>query len=284
MKNTSIEVSAMQFTYDGQPQLFVNFNLNISPGSRCLLVGANGSGKTTLLKILAGKHMVGGRNVVRVLNCLAFHDTKFVCDGDLTYLGGSWSKTIGSGEVPLQGDFSAEHMIFGERLHTISKQKTSRQLSKSIQVVWGESSMIAAEILLFGEALEDVANQRFVLRSDSCVPLHNFSYIYNYVMSSSRSFIDSFVDVKGDRYHLKMSSIIPKDKWRKGSKWIALVRRQAEVVVDDDIILPVFKKYCKRRPPIDHDCIRQVKNKPSLDALLSDTSAASTLINYKYGG
>ncbi|KAF6135429.1 hypothetical protein GIB67_027303 [Kingdonia uniflora] len=111
--------------------------------------------------------------------------------------------------------------------------------------------MIAAEILLFGEALEDVANQRFVLRSDSCVPLHNFSYIYNYVMSSSRNFMDSLVDVKGDRYHPKMSSIIPKDKWRKGSKWIALVRRQAEVVVDDDIILPVFKKYCKRRPPID---------------------------------
>ncbi|KAF6137874.1 hypothetical protein GIB67_014003 [Kingdonia uniflora] len=161
-------------------------------------------------------------------------------------------------------------------------QQTSRQLGKSIQVVWGESSMIAAEISLFGEALEDVANQRFVLRSDSCVPLHNFSYIYNYVMSSSRSFMDSFVDVKGDRYHPKMSSIIPKDKWRKGSKWIALVRRQAEVVVDDDIILLVFKKYCKRQPPIDHDCIRQVKNKPSLDALLLDicfsTSAAPTFL------
>ncbi|KAF6137915.1 hypothetical protein GIB67_041788 [Kingdonia uniflora] len=94
MKNTSIEVSAMQFTYDGRPQLFVIFNLNISPGSRCLLVGANGSGKTTLLKILAGKHMVGGRDVVRVLNCSAFHDTKLVCDGDLAYLGGFWSKTI----------------------------------------------------------------------------------------------------------------------------------------------------------------------------------------------
>ncbi|KAF6155132.1 hypothetical protein GIB67_031983 [Kingdonia uniflora] len=134
-----------------------------------------------------------------------------------------------------------------------SEVQTSRQLSKSIQVVWGESSMIAAKILLFGEALEDVANQRFVLRSDSCVPLHNFSYIYNYVMSSSRSFMDSFVDVKGDRYHPKMPSIIPKDKWRNGSKWIALVRRQAEV-----------------------------KNKPSLDALLSDicisTSAAPTFL------
>ncbi|CAO2040273.1 unnamed protein product [Urochloa humidicola] len=58
--------------------------------------------------------MVGGRDVVRVLNGSAFHDTQLVCNGDLSYLGGSWSRTIGSaGDVPLQGDFSAEHMIFG---------------------------------------------------------------------------------------------------------------------------------------------------------------------------
>jgi len=39
--------------------------------------------------------MVGGRDVVRVLNCSAFHDTQLVCSGDLAYLGESWSKTIG---------------------------------------------------------------------------------------------------------------------------------------------------------------------------------------------
>ncbi|GMN49003.1 hypothetical protein TIFTF001_018168 [Ficus carica] len=112
--SSSIKVYGLQFSYDGQPPLFSEFNLNISPGSRCLLVGANGSGKTTLLKILAGKHMVGGRDVVQVLNGSAFHDTHLVCSGDLAYLGGSWSKTVGSaGEIPLQGDFSAEHMIFG---------------------------------------------------------------------------------------------------------------------------------------------------------------------------
>ncbi|KAK6164475.1 hypothetical protein DH2020_001339 [Rehmannia glutinosa] len=110
----SIKVSGMQFSYDVHTPLFFDFSLNISRGSRCLLVGANGSGKTTLLRILAGKHMVGGKDVVRVLNSSAFHDTSLVCNGDLAYLGESWSKTVGSaGELPLQGDFSAEHMIFG---------------------------------------------------------------------------------------------------------------------------------------------------------------------------
>jgi ABC-type multidrug transport system fused ATPase/permease subunit len=43
-RRSGIEVSALQFAYDGQPPLFARFNLRITPGSRCLLVGANGSG------------------------------------------------------------------------------------------------------------------------------------------------------------------------------------------------------------------------------------------------
>ncbi|KAE9591479.1 putative glycosyl transferase, family 14 [Lupinus albus] len=127
----------------------------------------------------------------------------------------------------------------------------ARQLNNSIQVSWGESTMIQAEKLLLEAALEDPANQRFVLLSDSCVPLYNFSYVYDYVMASPRSFVDSFLDVKEGRYNPKMSPKIPREKWRKGSQWITLIRSHAEVVVDDDIIFSVFKKYCKRRPPID---------------------------------
>ncbi|XP_057544846.1 glycosyltransferase BC10-like [Amaranthus tricolor] len=128
-----------------------------------------------------------------------------------------------------------------------------RQLSNSIQVAWGESSMIAAERLLLDAALEDPSNQRFVLLSDSCVPLYNFSYIYHYVMGSPRSFVDSFLDKKEKepRYNSKMSPVIKHDKWRKGSQWFTLIRRHAEVVVDDELVFPIFRKYCKRRPPVD---------------------------------
>ncbi|KAG6639049.1 glycosyltransferase BC10-like isoform X2 [Carya illinoinensis] len=126
-----------------------------------------------------------------------------------------------------------------------------RELKNSIQVLWGESSMIEAEKLLLDAALQDPANQRFILLSDSCVPLYNFSFIYNYLMASPRSFVDSFLDMKEGRYNPKMSPVIPKEKWRKGSQWIALVRSHAEVIVEDEAILSVFKKFCKRRPPVD---------------------------------
>ncbi|KAH7650931.1 Glycosyl transferase family 14 protein [Dioscorea alata] len=132
-----------------------------------------------------------------------------------------------------------------------------RQINNSIQVAWGESSMIEAERLLLSAALEDPGNQRFVLLSDSCVPLYNFSYTYEYLLSSSKSFVDSFLDTKESRYTPKMYPTIPQEKWRKGSQWITLVRKHASVLVADDAIFPLFRKYCKRRPALD---IKKMKN------------------------
>ncbi|XP_008440035.1 glycosyltransferase BC10 isoform X2 [Cucumis melo] len=121
---------------------------------------------------------------------------------------------------------SAPGFVFDEST-TRSHFFFGRQLENSIQVAWGKSSMIAAERLLLEAALEDPANQRFVLLSDS------------------------FLDAKEGRYNPKMSPAIPKSKWRKGSQWISLIRSHAEVVVDDDIIFPIFGLFCKRRPPVD---------------------------------
>ncbi|KAL7212235.1 hypothetical protein ACSBR2_015000 [Camellia fascicularis] len=130
----------------------------------------------------------------------------------------------------------------------------NRQLTNMIKVSWGEASMIQAERLLLEAALEDPANQRFVLLSDSCVPLYNFSYIYNNLMASPRSFVDSFLDEKEGRYNPAMSPVIPKNKWRKGSQWVSLVRDHAEIVVDDEVFFPVFKKFCKKLQK-QHNCI-----------------------------
>ncbi|XP_072967944.1 glycosyltransferase BC10-like isoform X2 [Typha angustifolia] len=133
-----------------------------------------------------------------------------------------------------------------DRYTTRSAFFYGRQIKRSVKVSWGESSMIEAERRLLAAALEDPANQRFVLVSDSCVPLYNFSYIYSYLMSSSRSFVDSFLDQKEEQYQPKMSPTIPRAKWRKGSQWITLIRKHAEVVIADNVIFPIFRRHCKR--------------------------------------
>lgn len=77
----------------GQPPLITDMSLKLPRGGRCLLIGANGAGKTTLLKILAGKHMVG-RDQVLVLGSPPFHATELTTSGQLTYVGGNWTRDI----------------------------------------------------------------------------------------------------------------------------------------------------------------------------------------------
>ncbi|XP_024029525.1 uncharacterized protein LOC21403435 isoform X1 [Morus notabilis] len=123
----------------------------------------------------------------------------------------------------------------------------NRQVNDSIQVDWGEASMIEAERILLRRALKDTYNERFAFLSDSCIPLYNFSYIYDYVMSTPNSFVDSFADTKEGRYNPKMDPVIPVHNWRKGSQWVVLTRKHAEVVVKDDTVFPIFQWHCKRR-------------------------------------
>ncbi|CAI8594546.1 unnamed protein product [Vicia faba] len=131
---------------------------------------------------------------------------------------------------------------------TRSSYFLNRQVNNSIQVDWGEASMIEAERILLRHALGDPLNDRFVFLSDSCIPLYNFSYTYDYIMSTPTSFVDSFADTKGGRYNPKMDPVIPVYNWRKGSQWAVLTRKHAKVVVEDETVFPMFQKYCKKKP------------------------------------
>jgi hypothetical protein len=57
--------------------------------------------------------------------------------------------------------------------------------------------------------------------------------------------VDSFVDYNDTQYNSKMSSVIPKGAWRKGSQWFVLIRKHAEKIVTDSLVFPVFQNHCK---------------------------------------
>jgi CCR4-NOT complex subunit CAF16 len=70
----SVRVRGLSFRYaPDMPLALDRVELDLHPGSRCLLVGANGAGKSTLLRVLSGMHMVD-HDIVRVLGRPAFHD------------------------------------------------------------------------------------------------------------------------------------------------------------------------------------------------------------------
>ncbi|KAI5353150.1 PREDICTED: Glycosyl transferase [Prunus dulcis] len=118
----------------------------------------------------------------------------------------------------------------------------------SREVEWGNVNMIEAERRLLANALLDISNQRFVLLSESCIPLHNFSTVYSYLVHSRESFVQVYDDpssVGRGRYNSHMYPKISLSQWRKGSQWFEMDRRHAIEIVSDKKYFPAFQKYCR---------------------------------------
>jgi hypothetical protein len=117
-----------------------------------------------------------------------------------------------------------------------------RQVPSQV-VEWGEASMVDAERRLLANALLDPANERFVLVSESCVPLRAFPVVYDYLTRSRQSFVSSFDDA-GRYPGGGLAPEVPLERWRKGSQWFEMARDHALVVVADERYYPKFREHC----------------------------------------
>ncbi|KAK6125130.1 hypothetical protein DH2020_041143 [Rehmannia glutinosa] len=134
-----------------------------------------------------------------------------------------------------QPDFSPSSVFYG------------RQIPSQV-AEWGMMSMCDAERRLLANALLDISNEWFVLLSEACIPLQNFSIIYRYISRSRFSFIGSF-DEPGPygrgRYNEKMSPEVNITNWRKGSQWFEINRKLAVDIVQDSVYYPKFEQFCR---------------------------------------
>ncbi|XP_070666837.1 glycosyltransferase BC10-like [Malus domestica] len=115
------------------------------------------------------------------------------------------------------------------------------------EVEWGKASLIEAVRRLLANALLNISNQHFVLLSETCIPLYNFSTVYSYLINSTRTFVEVFDDpssVGRGRYYLSNYTRITVDQWRKGWAWFAIDREVAIESISDRKYFPEFLK-CK---------------------------------------
>lgn len=115
------------------------------------------------------------------------------------------------------------------------------------EVGWGNVNMIEAERRLLANALLDISNQRFVLLSETCIPLFNFTTVYSYLMNSSLNYVMAYDDpsmVGRGRYTPLMLPKVSLSQWRKGSQWFEMDRALALEVVSDSTYFPIFHAHC----------------------------------------
>lgn len=115
------------------------------------------------------------------------------------------------------------------------------------EVSWGSITLVDAEKRLLANALLDWSNQRFVLVSESCVPVFNFRTVYEYLVNSAMSYVESYnIDVPqcAGRYNPQMAPEVLEEHWRKGSEWFEMSRDLAVDVVADQRYYALFRRHC----------------------------------------
>ncbi|XP_024388351.1 glycosyltransferase BC10 [Physcomitrium patens] len=118
----------------------------------------------------------------------------------------------------------------------------------SQEVKWGDISMNDAERRLLANALLDFDNERFVLLSESCAPIWNFTFTYNYLMNSNQSFVGVFDDpgpFGRGRYNPRMAPEVAVEQWRKGAQWFEVSRELAIYIVSDVKYYQKFRQFCQ---------------------------------------
>ncbi|KAK2996082.1 hypothetical protein RJ640_000863 [Escallonia rubra] len=169
------------------------------------------------------------------------------------------------------GTFSEESVFRGRRI-------------PSKEVEWGKFNMVEAERRLLANALLDFSNQRFVLLSESCIPLFNFSTIYSYLINSTETFVESYdlwSPVGRGRYNYRMKPLISLEQWRKGSQWFEGDRDLALEVVSDRRYFPLFKKYCK---PACYSDEHYLPTFVSLRSWMKNSNRTLTWVDWSKGG
>ncbi|XP_077221328.1 glycosyltransferase BC10-like [Tasmannia lanceolata] len=168
----------------------------------------------------------------------------FLTKGPL-YLAPLWEKFF-IGNEGLYSIYVHSNPLFNESVPETSVFHGRRIPSKMVQ--WGNFSMLEAERRLLANALLDFSNQRFVLLSESCIPLFNFSTIYTYLINSTETFIEAYDEPSPTgrgRYSIHMKPHITLDQWRKGSQWFEMDRDLAIEIISDHQDFPLFKRFCK---------------------------------------
>ncbi|CAN1296018.1 Glycosyltransferase BC10 [Linum perenne] len=113
----------------------------------------------------------------------------------------------------------------------------------------GKVTMMEAERRLLANALLDISNERFILLSESCIPLFNFSTIYTYLINSQQVYVEAYHSTAArNRYTQDMLPEVTVSHWRKGSQWFEIDRELATEVVSDRKYFTKFQRHCKNRP------------------------------------
>lgn len=123
-----------------------------------------------------------------------------------------------------------------------------------VNAVWGTHTLVDATRALIAAALTNQRATKFVLVSESDVPLYNPLVLYQQLIHEPRSRLNA-CNVSSDwdtdawqRFREDMRTAgLTQELWRKSWQWVALTRQHAELMVHDVAVDEAFRMTCRQR-------------------------------------
>ncbi|EIE20983.1 hypothetical protein COCSUDRAFT_43360 [Coccomyxa subellipsoidea C-169] len=162
-----------------------------------------------------------------------------------------------------------------------------RVIPLRVKTQWGTHSLTAAIRGLLKEALNDAMNQRFVLLSEWDIPLYPPTVIYVQLMAEQTSRLSACL---GPMFKMKpgrwvgslQNTSFQFQHWRRADTWFALIRRHAEIIVEDRTVEREFAENCQHTDAnVSRHCSPRNPNLNMWRECFSEQHYFATLLSFK---
>jgi len=148
---------------------------------------------------------------------------------------------------------NTEHNIY---IHPKFKKRVRSNFKKYIipsyiETSWGDISIVKATLLLLQESFQNIQNKFFILCSESCIPLYNFSKFKKYIASFNNLSLFNLKEevrlINRDINYLCKTSQF----WILNRDDVEIILRYQNKYIDLFNSTPFFKKYIRGKMAVD---------------------------------
>ena len=155
------------------------------------------------------------------------------------------------------------------------------KIQNCIETKWGDISLVKAQNIMLEEALKDQQNEHFIFLSNSCVPVKNFHYIYEFLNPDFSYFYITPNQLGVFPKCNKVLEKIEKQFIQKASQWSILNKKHAKFLTENTEYLPWFDY--KEIVADEHCYITYLFHKNLKDEIIlthNDNMDATTFVNW----
>lgn len=192
-----------------------------------------------------------------------------------------WSKFI------KQGNDRLNVYVHPKTTDNLQNEFKKYVISRNEKTQWGNIGIVKAMNLLLEEALEDASNRVFIFVSESCIPIHNFDYIYNEVINLDKKDKSYFSVGNNTGYHIKRFDYMKQPETKKyginsknflkSETWSILCRKHATFLTrTKGIYTKIFKDVYV---PEEHFNITLLRLKFGSDKIINRSTTYTKWIN-----